>query len=470
MNIKAPARGIWLASLLMAAWVPVAQAAGADTAACAAGTSYEQLRGAMLASNGRTPLAPLTMVLPPDGNARVVFHQALSDGAENNSFRIFETDAPQGSGIHVTELSVISVAPVAADVVDGFTPADSVQLQFKISSHLLPLWGNRHFVVVACSGGAFKAWGEIVARVSNPNVAYAFCTFVALLMYFLAMTAIWGWREAQIKKFGNDPDQPGLPGKYPALFGAKELFWYDFFNPIHLTENAFHQASVQKLQVLLFSFLIGWLLLSLVLRTGALVDLSPTVIGLLGISGIGAVTAQIAYQQKTRLSFVNWAWLEKKQVLKIPAQNELTGPQWKDLVLTNREFDVYKLQTIIFSIAVAAAMVVAGASALSSFTVPDTLLGLLGLSQVVYVGGVLVKPAAVGDLDTALTQLRLAGETVAAAKLQKTDTGPDGKLLKDLPDKQPVAANAQRQYDDLADSIIPMLESALEIQADRSKL
>jgi hypothetical protein len=131
---------------------------------------------------------------------------------------------------------------------------------------------------------------------------------------------------------------------------------------------------------------------------------------------------------------------------------------------------VYKLQTIIFSIAVAFALVAAGASNLSSFTVPDALLGILGLSQVVYIGGILVRPPAVNDLDEALTKLRVAGEVVAAAKAQNTDTDSDGKLLPSLPPGQTVAANAQRQYDDLADRVIPMIESTLEAKADRTKL
>ena len=85
--------------------------------------------------------------------------------------------------------------------------------------------------------------------------------------------------------------------------------------------------------------------------------------------------------------------------------------------MTNREFDVYKLQTIIFSLTVAIAMMIAGASSLTNFNVPENLLGLLGLSQVVYVGGILVRPPAVGDLDDALTKLRQAGETAESGKI-----------------------------------------------------
>ncbi len=139
-------------------------------------------------------------------------------------------------------------------------------------------------------------------------------------------------------------------------------------------------------------------------------------------------------------------------------------------MLTNREFDVYKLQTIIFTVAVASALIVDGASQLSSFSVPGSLLGVLGLSQVVYVGGILVKPPAVGDLDTAITKLRAAAETLATAKTQNTDTDANGNLLPTPLPNQPPAVNAQRQYDELADGIIPMIESALEVPADRSKL
>jgi hypothetical protein len=81
-----------------------------------------------------------------------------------------------------------------------------------------------------------------------------------------------------------------------------------------------------------------------------------------------------------------------------------------------------------------------------------------------------VRPPAVNDLDEVLTKLRAAGEVVAAAKAQNTDTDSDGKLLPSLPPGQTVAANAQRQYDDLADRVIPMIESTLEAKADRTKL
>ncbi len=462
----------WVGWLLLAALVCVCGGAAAATpaATCSLNSKLSDF-SQTIATTGQTAMAPMTMVLPPDGNAWMVFHQPLQNaagtvGAAANLFLIYETDAPQGSGITTLNLPITSIAPDGSSVPAGFTATDSVQIQFKITPQLLPLWGNRHFTIIECSAtGQFSAWGHVVAPVSNPDVDYAISTLVILIIYVLALLAVYGLRKR------TSALDTHLSDTYPALFRAKKLDLKDLWNPIYLTEDAFHRASVQKLQVLLFSFLVAWLLLSLVLRTGTLADLSPTVVGLMGISGVGAATSHIAYQQKTRLSFVNWAWLQKKQVLVTPGENELPTPQWKDLVMTSREFDIYKLQTIIFSITVAIAMLIAGATSLSSFSVPDSLLGLLGLSQVVYVGGVLVQPPAVGDLDDALTKLRQAGETVATAKLRKTDTGTDGKLMNPpLPPDQEPGANAQRQYDDMAKDVFPMIESALEVQANLDNL
>jgi hypothetical protein len=423
-------------------------------------TRFEEMRDHFINVKGRVAAAPVTTFLPADSNSRLVFQEPVGDSQNTKIFRVFETDSADIKSFKGSELNVLSVQPALDRLVDGYTRNDSVLLSVAMGGRGAPRWQEYHFVIIACSGGKVSSWGLVTARVTSPAICFLICGAVTLLVYVLAMSAVWASRRT------SHP----LEAKYPAFFAAKRIGLRDFVNPIHLTANAFNQASVQKLQVLIFSFLVGWLVLSLVLRTGALVDLSPTIVALLGISGIGAATAQITYQQKTRLSFENWAWLEKKGVLERPDPKTMPGPQWRDLVLTNREFDVYKLQTIIFSIAVAFALVAAGASNLSSFTVPDALLGILGLSQVVYIGGILVRPPAVNDLDEALTKLRAAGEVVAAAKAQNTDTDSDGKLLPTLPPGQTVAANAQRQYDDLADRVIPMIESTLEAKADRTKL
>ena len=307
-----------LATILMplsaAASTPPSAAPSPPPVACSLNSTFSDFSH-IISVTGPTAMTPMTLVLPPDGNAWVAFRQPLQNNAgttsaSTNLFLIYETDVPSGpdSGFIPIDLQINSIAPADSNAPAGFLPTDSTQIQFKISQKPLPLWGNHHFTVVECSpSGQFIAWGHVVARVSSPNIAYGIASLVSLGTYILSMLGIY-WQ----RKRNSETSDKYLANTYPALFGAKKLSFRDFLNPIYLTEDAFHRASVQKAQVLLFSFLVGWLLLSLVLRIGTLEDLSLTVVGLMGISGIGAATSHVTYQQKTSLSFVNLAWLQKK--------------------------------------------------------------------------------------------------------------------------------------------------------------
>lgn len=57
---------------------------------------------------------------------------------------------------------------------------------------------------------------------------------------------------------------------------------------------------------------------------------------------------------------------------------------------------------------VAGALIIGGVTQLSSFEIPQTLLGILGLSQVVYIGGKLVTPTTMADLNKSIGDLREA--------------------------------------------------------------
>ena len=63
-----------------------------------------------------------------------------------------------------------------------------------------------------------------------------------------------------------------------------------------------------------------------------------------------------------------------------------------------------------FSFVVGIALLMTGLSGLANFTIPMALLGVIGLSQVTYVGGKIVAPTKFGDLDSKLTELRKAQE------------------------------------------------------------
>jgi hypothetical protein len=441
----------WLVALAFLPCCVAAQTTGKDslctgdqTAVPAAGRSF-----------GYVAAAPVTTVLPAEGDARIVFNRPL-DRANPQRFIVLE---PTQRNLPTVE----SVETTTEKILKDYPANESVLLHVNIPDSVFPLWHRREFLIVECSAEKFRSWAQVHAYVSSRYVGL-FCIPIALLTYVLAISSVYVSRKQSAKKQNAEGR---LAEKYPSVFAAKEFETVDFFNPIQLTANAFSQASVQKLQVLMFSFLVGCLVLYLVLRTGTLADMSGTVVALLGISGVGAAVSQMTYTSKTRLSFDNWAWLQSNSVLKVQAAR---APQWKDLVLTNREFDVYKLQTIIFSLAVAAALVVTGASGLATFQIPSAMLGVLGLSQVVFVGGILVRPPATEDLDDTLTTLRAAAGRYSEALARGTDVDADGKLIDSGVDSQHVAQNAKRQYEHLVELAIPMIESTLEVEVDKNNL
>jgi hypothetical protein len=80
--------------------------------------------------------------------------------------------------------------------------------------------------------------------------------------------------------------------------------------------------------------------------------------------------------------------------------------RWRDIVTSDGEFDVYRFQMLIFSLVVGISLLAIGLNELASFDVPANLLGVLGLSQIVYVGGKLVAPPSCAELDKAISDLR----------------------------------------------------------------
>jgi len=145
------------------------------------------------------------------------------------------------------------------------------------------------------------------------------------------------------------------------------------FSPLHLISGPDGRASLSKLQVLFFSLVVFGLVTFFLLRTGRLVEISGAILTLLGIAGGGAALARIVDAKATA------------DVASPPASP--VRPEWNDLFMTGNEFDVYRYQSFLFSLVVGVALIATGVTQLSSFEIPQTLLGVLGLSQAVYIGG-----------------------------------------------------------------------------------
>src|SRR5262249_45291261 len=118
---------------------------------------------------------------------------------------------------------------------------------------------------------------------------------------------------------------------------------------------------------------------------------------------------------RIRLDFQNWVWFVRKGWLAPSGLGAINDASWKDILTTEGQFDVYHFQSLTFSLAVGGALLASGFTDLANFTIPDALLGVLGLSQVIYIAGKMVAPPSIKELDDAATATRAAEQEFTAA-------------------------------------------------------
>lgn len=182
------------------------------------------------------------------------------------------------------------------------------------------------------------------------------------------------------------------------------------WDPVRLTAGVLGHASLSQFQIFAFTLIVVFLLASILVRTGLLTDISADLLLLLGISGGGAAGTKVAGVMKKRLSLKSWSWLRNAGWLTGYEQGleSKKAPQirWSDLLKTGGEFDVYSFQLATVSLLVAMALVSTELTELSTFSLPDNILALLGLSNVVYIGGKAVAPSSISELDDEIEKLR----------------------------------------------------------------
>jgi hypothetical protein len=252
--------------------------------------------------------APATRFLPSGREGQILVKRKYSSSSVAAVFVTSGTEAAKWKVLSEAPVISIKAAPEkAADgkVYEGFSSADSSVVRFLVPE-TESFWENLTFAVRACDHDG-DALAIVIARVSTPAWAKLISAGVIVLFYLGFALAVSTARG-----------QPHpLVTKYPAFANRQIDGWLKTLDPIILTADAFNRGSVQNLQVLLFSFLVSGMVLSLVLTEGVLSDLSETVALLLGISAVGAAVAKKATESRERLGFENWAWLVKKSVLPI---------------------------------------------------------------------------------------------------------------------------------------------------------
>jgi hypothetical protein len=190
------------------------------------------------------------------------------------------------------------------------------------------------------------------------------------------------------------------------LLKEKPTFWRSL-DPVQITANTYGRGSLSKMQIFVFTMVIFGVLLFFQFRNGFLANLSTDIMLLLGISAVGAAGGKMTYAAKRRLSLDNWSWLRRKGWL--PEKGDVAPrAKWADLFTDSdtKEFDIYSFQMAIFSLVVVVALISTNATGLGAFEIPDQLLALLGLSQVIYVGGKAIEKTGYQELDAKITEVR----------------------------------------------------------------
>jgi hypothetical protein len=231
---------------------------------------------------------------------------------------------------------------------------------------------DRAYIGYAAGQGTLSVatrWPALVAAVAVP--------FLALV---LAGSIAWRWRGKR----------------------RQEVPISRIVNLVWITRDSLGYASVSRLQMLFFTLVTLSLLSYIGMRTGFPPDVSSDVIVLMGIAAGGSVAAGLVGSTRAGLNPQNIAWLRKREWLR-----EVADPHWSQLVMHKGTLDIYRLQSVVFSLVVALSLLQTGFYLLAFYDVPDGIMTLLGISQGTYVGGKLVEQA---------QALRAADEAVSRAR------------------------------------------------------
>lgn len=266
--------------------------------------------------------------------------------------------------------------------------------------------------------------------------AYLFASGVILLLYLLAAQAAEDRYEGQSR-----------------------------LNPLVITAGIYGRASLSKLQIFFFSLIVVWMLSYFLMANSTIGDLSETVLILLGISAAGTLSGKLTTVERKRISLENWTWLVNKGWIKESIQPARRPASFRDLITSGKEFDVSKFQMLAVSVFVGCAMIIIGlkAGSLHNFGVPDNVLVLLGLGQVVYVGGKVVGSSTEADLDVQITSLRKLESDFVNTVSQIWKVSPPAAA--DMKDAKHVAPEEYHNYRRSAELVAIVVKNLINAQA-----
>lgn len=280
-----------------------------------------------------------------------------------------------------------------------YLPAISTRLGL-----LLPIRQST-FAVIGCpkpgSGAGSMIQYMVEQDVSSRWYALVWAALVTAVVYLLVALGLASGRAG-----GNK-----VPGARPGLLRR--------LDPVFITQDSLGFGSASRLQVFFFTVVIAATLGYVFLRAGYLSEIPTTLLYLLGIVGVGGTLSKLVGNARANLdddlTLTTDRWLTRHGVVFPPRT-----PRWWDLLVTGKEFDVYKFQGLVFSGLVGMWILSSGVTNLADITIPANITLLLGLSQAVAVGGKAVAGPSRKGLNDAVRRA-IAAEVELLKAIPATD-------------------------------------------------
>ena len=200
-------------------------------------------------------------------------------------------------------------------------------------------------------------------------------------------------------------------------------------NPLKIVAGTNRKVSLSSAQTFFFTLIVLWLVIFWAWKEqGILVPLNASILALLGIAVVGAGTGKASDTTRSRPTPENLTWAVKKGWIKQDFTQTKSDhkPILADLITTNGGFDIARFQAVGFSLAVGIALLYNGitaenAEAFSKFTISETYLALIGISQGAYVGGKFVGENHFKGLNASLEKVRKLEMEFMVAVANSTD-------------------------------------------------
>ncbi len=264
---------------------------------------------------------------------------------------------------------------------------------------------NEWLIVPVLCGGAVhnKILGFASVEVVVVSISWAFLgASLLILVFWLTVSAgayqLYKKKVDQIWKIG-EPFSKDPRNHIARLLGC--------MNPVFISQDSLGYGSMSRFQILFFTTVVGWVLTYFFLHSGALSNLSDTILLLLGITVTGGTFARAA-SDWTGISPESRRWLKGTPILKTDSER----PRFADLLQTQGEMDVAKIQALLFTFLIGVNIVASGLSGLGAFTLPPQIVYLSLISQSALVFGKLLPTDTRQQVETDLKALRLAAADV----------------------------------------------------------